>query len=637
MAQPLTHARIGWDHIGLRATLTASDELEGFPAESANNPLTYSFWKAGLPSTFEMQLPTPEQVDYFGIAAHDLRSRYTVAVLQAWIDGVWTSLPVLTKVGELFTWKDGFEGLGGLSHGGTFANRRRGYGVDGSRIVNADGVPESYGGPYALASEGVLSNDVATNCATGTDASQNTAGFTIIVGAGDIDSSTEHAVSGSRSLRVDANQTIEVNPIASDPTQAYSGMLKVWCAEAGQIDVFLDCDDAGEIASETIDLNPGKWTAIHVTGLSGGASTEVALQFVADVEVWVDEVAVYLGGVPQTWIDTGAEDVSALSYYPEWLQQFSGDITVNFWARVPTGNFGANQVLLNIEDTAGGFLRVRLLTPTRSLSFQVSDGVTTDSLSGGTDWIDGDWHMFTAIVEGTTARLYVDGELLATDSFAHPPDFATVSKLQVGHDDSANRMTADGKTLMSSLSILNWAASDEELAEWASEVPQDRPGFGLPFQDDDRPIMRLVEPTTATRFRLRMVGPEVPTVGVIRIGKALEMQRPLYGGHNPISLARNTVVRPNVSERGQWLGRSIVRAGARGSWMWNNLTAEWVRRYLAPFITAARTSPFFILWRPETFPAEAGYCWTTGDLSASNMGRRDLMAFALDAEGLGHE
>ena len=160
---------------------------------------------------------------------------------------------------------------------------------------------------------------------------------------------------------------------------------------------------------------------------------------------------------------------------------------------------------------------------------------------------------------------------------------------------------------------------------------------GLPAHADDRPVMTLVRKATSHKFRLRFVGQSTPVVGVIYMGKALEMARPLYGGHTPINLARTTVIRPNISERGQFLGRSIIRSGASGSWTWNNLPAAWVRKHLDPFIEAVRTLPFFSLWRPATFPGEAAYCWTSGDQAPVNTGTRNLMSFGLDAQGLGHE
>jgi hypothetical protein len=96
------------------------------------------------------------------------------------------------------------------------------------------------------------------------------------------------------------------------------------------------------------------------------------------------------------------------------------------------------------------------------------------------------------------------------------------------------------------------------------------------------------------------------------------------------------VIRPNKSERGQWLGRSIIRGGSAGSWSWRHLKADWYRTYFDPFVESARTQPFFIAWRPETYPV-AAYCWTEGDITPSNMGVKDFMQVTLEAEGLAIE
>jgi hypothetical protein len=157
---------------------------------------------------------------------------------------------------------------------------------------------------------------------------------------------------------------------------------------------------------------------------------------------------------------------------------------------------------------------------------------------------------------------------------------------------------------------------------------------------DDSPIMLLFDPVSAAAVRLvfeSFTSPETtPFVGVIYIGEALAMQRALYGGHSPIDLARITVIRPNKSERGQWLGRSIIRSGSAGAWSWRHLKADWYRTYFDPFVESARTQPFFIAWRPETYPV-AAYCWTEGDITPSNMGVKDFMQVTLEAEGLAIE
>lgn len=152
---------------------------------------------------------------------------------------------------------------------------------------------------------------------------------------------------------------------------------------------------------------------------------------------------------------------------------------------------------------------------------------------------------------------------------------------------------------------------------------------------DDSPIMFIFDDVFAAKYRVRLTGSTAPRIGVIYIGELLEMQRGIYGGHSPLSLSRNTVVRPTLSERGQFLGRSIIRSGSSTTWQWRNLTAAWYRANFDPFVEHARTKPFFIAWRPATYPNEVGYCWTRNDIQPSNTGTRDLMEVSMTAEGLG--
>jgi hypothetical protein len=154
---------------------------------------------------------------------------------------------------------------------------------------------------------------------------------------------------------------------------------------------------------------------------------------------------------------------------------------------------------------------------------------------------------------------------------------------------------------------------------------------------DNSPVMMLFETVSASRYRVRITGGTVPRLGVIWFGTTLDMQRPIYGGHTPITLARRTVYKNNVSERGQWLGRSIVRGGSATDFQWQHLTAEWYRANFDPLVEHLRTEPAFIAWRPLSYPNEVGYVWTNDDIAPSNMGIRDLMSVSVSVEGLGVE
>lgn len=167
--------------------------------------------------------------------------------------------------------------------------------------------------------------------------------------------------------------------------------------------------------------------------------------------------------------------------------------------------------------------------------------------------------------------------------------------------------------------------------EWEDATDEHMPA-------DNRPIMFLFEEQFASKFRIYIEvdgsPAEMPFVGVVYIGKALAMQRAIYGGHSPVTLSRETTIRPTVSERGQWLGRSIIRGGFVGSWTWRHLNADWYREHFDRFVKAARERPFFIAWRPETFPNEVAYCWTQKDIVPSNMGIKDFMQVTVEAVGV---
>ncbi len=151
----------------------------------------------------------------------------------------------------------------------------------------------------------------------------------------------------------------------------------------------------------------------------------------------------------------------------------------------------------------------------------------------------------------------------------------------------------------------------------------------------DRAIMVLIGLKERRYWRVTLDNVIFGTfLSVVYIGRALEMQRAIYGGHSPILLSRITAVRPTVSETGQWLGRSIIRKGFRTDFAWKHLTPDWYRSNFDPFVQLARKIPFFIAWRPARFPDEVAYAWTSDNIKPTNMGLKDLMEVSFNAEAL---
>jgi len=155
------------------------------------------------------------------------------------------------------------------------------------------------------------------------------------------------------------------------------------------------------------------------------------------------------------------------------------------------------------------------------------------------------------------------------------------------------------------------------------------------FEKDDGSSvisMGLFEKTTARYWRFTFTGSGQEIITVY-LGVTLDMMRPIYGGHSPLSLSRKTAMQPRLSETAQFMGITIQRQGFGTSYNWNNLEAVWLRDEFKPFMLAARKQPYFIAWRPETFPTEVGYGWTMTDIKPENSGGRDLMSVTVPIQG----
>ncbi len=149
----------------------------------------------------------------------------------------------------------------------------------------------------------------------------------------------------------------------------------------------------------------------------------------------------------------------------------------------------------------------------------------------------------------------------------------------------------------------------------------------------DRVAMFLFTPITARYWRIR-VRNAIASIAVVYIGTALAMQRRLYQGHSPLTLSRVTDTTQNMSETGQYLGRSITRKGLKTNCEYQHLKADWYRANFDPFVEAARTAPFFYAWRPLSYPNELGFVWTTGDIKPTNSGPKDFMSVGFTVTGI---
>jgi hypothetical protein len=153
---------------------------------------------------------------------------------------------------------------------------------------------------------------------------------------------------------------------------------------------------------------------------------------------------------------------------------------------------------------------------------------------------------------------------------------------------------------------------------------------------DDSDIFVIFPLQAFGSWRIRITGGTAPEIGVIKFGRALQMERPIFGGHTPIMMARQTVMKMNESESGEYLGRSKFRTYLQSSFAWRNLTSAWIRENWPLLQRSIETEPFFIAWRPESY-SEAAFGRAMASPAPTNSGQRDLMDVELSMRARGYD
>lgn len=126
---------------------------------------------------------------------------------------------------------------------------------------------------------------------------------------------------------------------------------------------------------------------------------------------------------------------------------------------------------------------------------------------------------------------------------------------------------------------------------------------------------------------------EPPVIGVIYVGKALVLQRNIYVGHTPINYGRVYDTVNGVSENGQYLGEIVKKVMNTTSVSLQNLTPDWYRTQLDPFFSLSPRVPCFFAWRPDSYPAEIGYCWIEGSPRPENQRSNGMMSVSWNFKG----
>ena len=154
------------------------------------------------------------------------------------------------------------------------------------------------------------------------------------------------------------------------------------------------------------------------------------------------------------------------------------------------------------------------------------------------------------------------------------------------------------------------------------------------LNDDGPALFRFTAQSLAT-ISIRL-GPTslLAQIAVVYAGKLLVLPRKLYQGFTPIPYGRIAKVTSGRSEAGQFLGRIVTQEFVKDAVPLSLIDPAYFRAHIADFLVDGKENPFFIAWRPQTYPDEVGYCHMTNDPAPINEAPHGLVAMSLEMTGI---
>ncbi len=347
---------------------------------------------------------------------------------------------------------------------------------------------------------------------------------------------------------------------------------------------------------------------------------------------------------PADWVELTEADISSATFQntgdqPFYLQATTGDkpTTVDGSIEYPAAAKETNVTIASLFPGVSGADRLwayankqttvmvsHAPTTNRTVTLSPSQSYTKARIAHSGNWLTGG----AVTASGTDADYFEDAPTNSLTYEKWKPDaLAATWEYDHGSDADCDYCAIAAHTMGTNGNTLEVQYYDG--ASWVDLIPASA-------ITTDAPVLVLFTEQTRQRWRISISGGTVPTIGVIRFGKALQMQRAIYGGHTPVDMARQTKSRANISVTGEFLGRSKVRTELASSYAWQYLTADWVRTNWKPFQTAMEDEPFFVAWRPSDF-GEVSYCQADQVAVPTNSGGADLMSVDLQVRALAYD
>jgi len=153
-----------------------------------------------------------------------------------------------------------------------------------------------------------------------------------------------------------------------------------------------------------------------------------------------------------------------------------------------------------------------------------------------------------------------------------------------------------------------------EIASFNSPVGSAESIFEPQIPTDDGPIIFVFTSREAEGVNIIFVPTATPAeMAVVYVGAYTEMEEGIQADHSPLPLSRISDFVNGMSESGQFLGRITLSSQLESAATFANLSKDWVREELQPFLEFAEENPFFYAWSPDTYPDETAFAWLSSD------------------------
>jgi hypothetical protein len=281
------------------------------------------------------------------------------------------------------------------------------------------------------------------------------------------------------------------------------------------------------------------------------------------------------------------------------------------------------------------FLERQASNTVRALVGVGAGNVAIQSVTTYTGTTNPGWHHFAVTREGTALRLFIDGVHVATQTLAGTVNNSAAA-LSVGRAGEITSATWLG-SIDEFRILVGRAAWTEgfipeafEYDQWDWELLGDEQ---LPA--DNQPIIWRFAEETLMAVRLRMTPSyEPPEIAVMYTDVLLELERRIYVGHRVLQYNRRANIVTGFSDEATFLGRIVLGELNESSLDLKNITPQFFRTDMEPWLRNSTERPFFFAWRPTSYPAEVGFCWLTGDPQMSNMRPNGMVQMSASLRGV---